>query len=64
MQVVDAKAKSEGGTKPGHQIVSSASELSASLIVIGTRGMGKLRRTVLGSVRFIHHTTHIYIYFL
>ena len=52
-QVMDAKARSEGGTKPGQQIVASAGEMKASLVVIGTRGMGKLRRTVMGSVRCV-----------
>ena len=50
---MDAKARSEGGTKPGQQIVASAGEMKASLVVIGTRGMGKLRRTVMGSVRCV-----------
>ena len=43
---------------PGHVIVSMADEFKASMIVMGTRGMGLLRRTILGSVSHyvIHHT--------
>ena len=43
--------------KIGETILSSAKEENASLIVVGTRGMGKVRRTFLGSVSdyLIHH---------
>ena len=36
--------------KPGQVICQVAHEEKAAMIVIGTRGMGKLRRTLLGSV--------------
>ena len=36
--------------KPGEFVVSKAREIKADVIVMGTRGMGKIRRTLLGSV--------------
>lgn len=49
--------KSEGGTKPGEVIVRLADEEKASMIVMGTRGLGKVRRTIMGSVSdyVVHH---------
>ena len=43
----------------GEVIVRLAKELNASLIVLGTRGWGKLRRAILGSVGdyVVHHAT-------
>jgi len=43
--------------KPGVGIVKMAEKLEVNLIVIGTRGMGALRRTLLGSVSdyVLHH---------
>jgi nucleotide-binding universal stress UspA family protein len=35
---------------PGPLIVAKAKECGASAIVMGSRGQGKIRRTVLGSV--------------
>lgn len=35
---------------PGEGIVQAATEIHASFIVTGTRGLGKVRRTILGSV--------------
>ncbi|CAD5123032.1 DgyrCDS11415 [Dimorphilus gyrociliatus] len=35
---------------PGESIVSSAHKFEADFIVMGTRGQGKLRRTLMGSV--------------
>ncbi|XP_048741466.1 putative universal stress protein SAUSA300_1656 [Ostrea edulis] len=43
VNAIDAKA-------PGEGIVSAAKEINASFIVTGTRGLGKVRRTLLGSV--------------
>ncbi|KAL5020789.1 hypothetical protein ScPMuIL_002128, partial [Solemya velum] len=46
------------GDKPGSAIVDCACENSAAIIVTGTRGMGKLRRTIMGSVSdyIVHHS--------
>lgn len=43
--------------KPGEVIVRIAEEENAAMIVTGTRGMGKVRRTILGSVAdyLVHH---------
>ena len=43
--------------KPGEQITRIAEEENADMIVTGTRGMGKVRRTILGSVSdyLVHH---------
>ncbi|XP_071168743.1 universal stress protein YxiE-like isoform X2 [Mytilus edulis] len=43
---------------PGHQIVTTAEENRASFIVVGCRGIGVIRRTVLGSVSdyIVHHS--------
>ena len=43
--------------KPGEVIVRKAEEMQAESIVVGCRGMGKLRRTILGSVSdyILHH---------
>ena len=46
------------GLKPGPVIVQVANEVNASMIVAGSRGIGTLRRTLLGSVSdyIIHHS--------
>ncbi|KAK3101815.1 hypothetical protein FSP39_006578 [Pinctada imbricata] len=43
--------------RPGVAIEKFASDNTASFIVMGTRGMGKVRRTILGSVsdHVLHH---------
>ncbi|CAD5121845.1 DgyrCDS10313 [Dimorphilus gyrociliatus] len=43
--------------KPGEAIVSAAKDLRASFVMMGTRGMGTIRRTILGSVSdyVVHH---------
>ena len=47
----------EVSSKPGHAIVQAAEEEEAGLVVMGTRGMGKICRTILGSVSdyVVHH---------
>ena len=46
--------------KVGEAIVTAAKEEKAALIVVGTRGMGKVRRTILGSVSdYILHHSHV-----
>ena len=44
--------------KIGETILSSAKDENANLIIVGTRGMGKVRRTFLGNVSdyLIHHS--------
>ncbi|XP_031560657.1 uncharacterized protein LOC116296727 isoform X2 [Actinia tenebrosa] len=44
--------------RPDHTIINVANEEKADLIVIGARGLGTLRRTVLGSVSdfVVHHS--------
>jgi len=43
--------------KPGETIVSIAEQENAQMVVVGTRGTGKVRRTILGSVSdyLVHH---------
>ena len=43
--------------KPGEYIVKVAQTEKATVIIMGTRGLGKIRRTILGSVSdyVIHH---------
>ncbi|XP_052780560.1 universal stress protein YxiE-like isoform X2 [Mya arenaria] len=54
---VGGKVKSVGGN-PGEVVCRVAKEEGATLIVTGTRGMGKIRRTFLGSISdyIIHHS--------
>ena len=44
--------------KPGELVMAYADKYQGSLIVMGTRGFGMLRRTVLGSVSeyVVHHS--------
>ncbi|XP_052286530.1 universal stress protein Slr1101-like isoform X2 [Dreissena polymorpha] len=49
-----------GQGKPGEVVCKIADEEKASLIVTGTRGLGKIRRTFLGSVSdYIIHHSHV-----
>lgn len=44
----------------GHEVVEKAKSLNADLIVTGSRGMGTIRRTLLGSVSdYIVHHSHV-----
>ncbi|CAH1794367.1 unnamed protein product [Owenia fusiformis] len=51
------KSRSDWG-KPGEIVCQVAKEEGCDFIVIGTRGQGKLRRTIMGSVSdyVIHHS--------
>lgn len=53
----DVYFKDKFGLKPGEVIVQAAEEIKAVMIVMGTRGMGTIRRTILGSVSdyVVHH---------
>ncbi|KAL4226759.1 hypothetical protein ACF0H5_014739 [Mactra antiquata] len=56
---VGGKVKSVGGN-PGEVICKVANEEGAHLIVTGTRGMGKLRRTFIGSISdYVIHHSHV-----
>ena len=48
----------EFGPSPGEVIINASDRFKASMIVMGTRGFGALRRTILGSVSYyvVHHT--------
>ncbi|VDH90764.1 Hypothetical predicted protein [Mytilus galloprovincialis] len=43
---------------PGHAILTTAEECKATCIVVGSRGVGSLRRTIMGSVSdyILHHS--------
>jgi nucleotide-binding universal stress UspA family protein len=45
------------GTRPGEALVNAAAEEGPCMIIMGSRGLGKIRRTVLGSVSefVLHH---------
>lgn len=46
--------------KPGEAIVDAAKNENAAVVIMGTRGMGTLRRTVMGSVSdYVVHHAHI-----
>ncbi|XP_048741470.1 putative universal stress protein SAUSA300_1656 [Ostrea edulis] len=50
--------RSTHAEKPGEGILKSAKELNADMIVMGSRGLGTVRRTILGSVSdyVLHHS--------
>lgn len=56
-QKINGSVRSTHACKPGEGIINVAKELNATMIVTGSRGHGKLRRTLLGSVSdyLIHH---------
>ena len=47
---IRAPIRSEHGRKPGEVICSVANSEAVTMIVIGTRGLSSVRRTILGSV--------------
>lgn len=56
---IGGKVKSVGGNA-GEVITKVANEEKAGLIVIGSRGMGTIRRTLLGSVSdYVMHHAHV-----
>ncbi|GFR66056.1 stress response protein nhaX [Elysia marginata] len=56
---IGGTVKSIGGN-PGEVIVKVSRDMKAQLIVLGSRGMGTLRRTFLGSVSdYVMHHSHI-----
>jgi len=56
---ISGRIRSEGGNKPGEVICRVAEEEQATMVVLGTRGLGTIRRTILGSVSdFVVHHAH------
>ncbi|XP_033747369.1 universal stress protein PHOS34-like [Pecten maximus] len=56
---IEGTVKSIHSEKPGAGIIQAAEECQAKMIVTGCRGLGKLRRTLMGSVSdyIVHHST-------
>jgi nucleotide-binding universal stress UspA family protein len=54
---ISGRVRSEGGSKPGEVICKVAEEEDVAMIVVGTRGLGKVRRAIMGSVSdyVVHH---------
>jgi len=47
------------GQHPGESIVEQARSEHVSMVVLGTRGLGSIRRTILGSVSdYVLHHVH------
>ena len=56
---IGGKVKSVGGSA-GEVICSVANEEKVGMIIVGSRGMGTIRRTLMGSVSdYIIHHAHI-----
>lgn len=55
---INGSVKSIHANRPGEGIVNAAREVNADVIITGSRGTGKLRRTFLGSVSdyVLHHS--------
>lgn len=52
--------KSIHSERPGEGIVKAAEEAHADVVIVGSRGHGKVRRTLLGSVSdYILHHSHV-----
>ena len=51
------KISSENAKKPGEAITKYIKDNNIDLVVMGTRGLGTIRRTILGSVSdyVLHH---------
>ncbi|GFO28832.1 stress response protein nhax [Plakobranchus ocellatus] len=56
---IGGKVKSVGGN-PGEVIVKVSKDEGADMVILGSRGMGTIRRTLLGSVSdYVMHHSHI-----
>ncbi|XP_069135198.1 uncharacterized protein [Argopecten irradians] len=55
---IEGTVKSIHSEKPGAGIIQAAEQCDAKLIVTGCRGLGKVRRTLMGSVSdyIVHHS--------
>ncbi|XP_063418264.1 universal stress protein Sll1388-like isoform X2 [Mytilus trossulus] len=57
---VHGTVKSIHAERPGEGIVKAAEEAHADLVIVGSRGHGKVRRTLLGSVSdYVLHHSHV-----
>ncbi|ESO96104.1 hypothetical protein LOTGIDRAFT_203798 [Lottia gigantea] len=56
--IKDFQYISEDGKEPWHIIIDTSKEKKADFIVMGSRGMGTIRRTLVGSVSdgVVHHS--------
>jgi nucleotide-binding universal stress UspA family protein len=54
---ISGRVRSDCGSKPGEIICRVAEEEDVAMIVVGTRGLGKVRRAIMGSVSdyVVHH---------
>ncbi|XP_060067359.1 uncharacterized protein LOC132547596 [Ylistrum balloti] len=55
---IEGTVKSVHAEKPGAGIIQAAEQCHANMIVTGCRGLGKVRRTLMGSVSdyIVHHS--------
>ncbi|XP_005097850.2 universal stress protein YxiE [Aplysia californica] len=57
---IGGKVKTIVASKPGEGIIKAAEETHADLIVLGSRGKGTVRRTLMGSVSdYVVHHAHV-----
>lgn len=57
---VNGTVKSVHTTTPGEGIVKIAKDVDAAVIITGCRGLGKIRRTFIGSTSdYILHHSHV-----
>ena len=54
---ISGRMRVESGSKKGETICRVAEEEEAVMVVVGTRGLGKVKRTIMGSVSdyVVHH---------
>ncbi|CAI9722154.1 stress in QAH OAS sulfhydrylase 3 region-like isoform X1 [Octopus vulgaris] len=55
---INGKFRVVNCSKPGHGVITMIDEVKATYVLTGTRGQGKIRRTILGSVSdyIVHHS--------
>lgn len=57
---INGIVKSTHASKPGEGILNVAHDMKAGLVITGSRGLGKIRRTLLGSVSdYLVHHSHV-----
>ena len=60
MQTKEIKFNAKRGMKPGQILVNTAVQQKAKMIVVGSRGVGAIRRTLLGTVSdYVIHNVDI-----